>query len=119
MIPSARCAESRAVIGVAAHTTVKPGASYDWNRYRFLVDGIFNTGLRSGFANLQSLPNVFQVNFGVRRSFQIGGHQISNQLTLGNIFDRINLIRPSGGLGVFQSAYGPRFTILDALTISL
>jgi hypothetical protein len=99
--------------------TISTGAAYDWNHYRILVDGIFNTGLRTGFANLQSLPDVFQVNFGVRRSFQIGGHQISNQLTLWNIFDRINLIRPSGGLGVFQSAYGPRFTILDALTVSL
>jgi len=99
--------------------TITTGLSYDFNRYRILVDGIFNTGLRTGFANQQSLPDVFQVNFGVRRSFRIGGHQISNQLTLWNIFDRINLIRPSGGLGVFQSAYGPRLTIFDALTISL
>jgi hypothetical protein len=99
--------------------TITTGLSYDWNHYKLLVDGIFNTGLRTGFANQQSLPDVLQVNFGVRRSFQIGGHQISNQLTLWNIFDRINLIRPSGGLGVFQSAYGPRLTIFDALTISL
>jgi hypothetical protein len=76
------------------------------------VDGIFNTGLRTRFANLQSLPNVFQVNLGIRRAFQIGGHQISNQLTPWNIFDRINLIRPSGGLGVFQSAYGPRLFLM-------
>jgi outer membrane cobalamin receptor len=99
--------------------TISSGGSYEWNHYKILLDAIFNTGLRTGFANLQSLPDVFQVNFGVRRSFQIGTHVISNQLTLWNIFDRVNLIRPSGGLGVFQSAYGARFTILDAITISL
>jgi len=32
-----------------------------------------------------------------------------------NVFDRINLIRPSTGIGVFQSAYGP----YDDMTIPL
>jgi outer membrane cobalamin receptor len=97
---------------------ISTGATYDWKPYKFSVDTIYNTGLRTGFANLQPLPNVFQVNAGIERSFEIAGYQLSNRLTLLNIFDRINLIRPSGGLGVFQSAYGPRFTIFDAVTIS-
>jgi hypothetical protein len=36
-----------------------------------------------------------------------------------NLFDRTNLIRPATGIGVFQSAYGPRFAVYDALTIPL
>ena len=98
-------------------TTVNAGAAYDWRRFKFSVDGEYNTGLRTGFANQLKLPHVFQVNLGLQRTFEIAGHPLSNQLTLLNIFDRINLIRPSGGLGVFQSAYGPRFTVFDALTL--
>jgi len=98
--------------------TITTGASYAWTRYKFSMDAIFNTGLRSGFANLEPLPNVFQINIGAQRTFQIAGHKFSNQLTVLNVLDRINLIRPSGGLGVFQSAYGPRLTVFDALTFS-
>ena len=46
------------------------------------------------------------------------GH-IENRIILLNVFDRINLIRPATGTGVFQSAYGPRVTVYDALTIPL
>jgi hypothetical protein len=28
------------------------------------------------------------------------------------------LIRPAEGIGIFQSAYGPRFTVLNTLTMS-
>ena len=45
--------------------------------------------------------------------------RIENRVILLNVFDRINLIRPSTGIGVFQSAYGPRITVYDALTIPL
>jgi len=43
----------------------------------------------------------------------------TNRVTLLNIFDRTNLIRPSNGIGVFQAAYGPRITVYNALTIPL
>jgi hypothetical protein len=63
---------------------------------------------------------VFQVNVGVGRTFDIPGvGTISDRLTLLNIFDRTNLIRPSEGIGIFQSAYEPRFTIFDALSVPL
>ena len=110
------------IVALAASTvytaTITTGATYDWNLYKLNADATYNTGLRTGFANLESLPSVFQVNVGVKRTFQIAGHPLSNQLTLLNIFDRVNLIRPSGGLGVFQSAYGPRFTLYDAVTLA-
>jgi hypothetical protein len=98
--------------------TVTTGVTCNWKPYKFTVDALYNTGLRSGFANLESLPSVFQVNVGVKRTFEIAGHPLTNQLTLLNLLDRVNLIRPSGGLGVFQSAYGPRFTVYDAVTLS-
>jgi len=98
-------------------TTINAGGTYEWQRFKFSLDGVYDTGLRTGFANQVTLPHVFQINLGVQRTFEIAGHTLSNQLTLLNISDRVNLIRPSGGLGVFQSAYGPRFTIFDGLTL--
>jgi hypothetical protein len=30
----------------------------------------------------------------------------------------VNLIRPAEGIGIFQSAYGPRFTVLDQIIVA-
>jgi hypothetical protein len=98
-------------------TTINAGGTYEWRHFKFSVDGVYDTGLRTGFANQLPLPHVFQINMGVQRTFEVAGHPLSNQLTLLNLFDRVNLVRPSGGLGVFQSAYNPRRTIYDALTL--
>jgi hypothetical protein len=99
---------------------ITAGATYNWKPYAFSVDATYSSGLRAGFADIQRLPNVFQVNVGIERKFDIDGvGEISNRLTVLNIFDRINLIRPSEGIGIFQSAYEPRFTIFDAVTVPL
>jgi hypothetical protein len=34
-----------------------------------------------------------------------------------SLFDRTNLIRLAEGIGIFQSAYGPKFTIQDTITL--
>jgi outer membrane receptor protein involved in Fe transport len=96
---------------------ISTGATYDLKPYKFSIDSVYNTGLHTGFANLSPLPNVFQINAGIARTFEIDGIKFSDQLTMLNLLDRTNLVRPSGGLGVFQSAYGPRFTVYDALTV--
>ncbi len=99
---------------------ITSGATYDWRRYSFGVDAIYSSGLVGGFADQQQLPPVFQVNLNVQRSFQVPGlGRITDRFILLNVFDRINLIRPAEGIGIFQSAYGPRFTILNMLTIPL
>jgi TonB dependent receptor/TonB-dependent Receptor Plug Domain len=99
---------------------ITTGATYVWKPYSFSIDTIYTSGLRTGFANLQPLPNTFQVNVGIERGFNVeGAGRITDRLTFLNIFDRINLIRPSGGLGVFQSAYEPRFTVFNAITVPL
>jgi hypothetical protein len=74
--------------------------------------------LRAGFADLEKLPTVFQVNAGVQFAFRVPGvGEVIDRLTVLNLLDRVNLIRPSEGIGIFQSAYGPRFTLLNTLTI--
>jgi hypothetical protein len=42
---------------------------------------------------------------------------VTDRLTVLNVLDRVNLIRPPEGIGIFQSAYGPRLTVLNTLTI--
>ena len=44
---------------------------------------------------------------------------MTDRITLLNIFDRTNLIRPSEGIGIFQAAYAPRITVYDTVTIPL
>ncbi|HEX3666559.1 MAG TPA: TonB-dependent receptor [Rhizomicrobium sp.] len=99
---------------------ITAGAAYDWKPWSFSVDATYSSGLQAGFADLVHLPNVFQINVGIGRTFSIPGvGTVSNRLTLLNIFDRTNLIRPSEGIGIFQSAYEPRFTVFDTLSVPL
>ncbi|HUH84670.1 MAG TPA: TonB-dependent receptor [Stellaceae bacterium] len=94
------------------------GVTYDWKPYSFSLDGIYSSGLRSGFANENHLPPVLQFNASVERSFDIPGvGRVVDRLVLLNLLDRVNLIRPAQGIGIFQSAFGPRFTIFDSITI--
>jgi outer membrane receptor protein involved in Fe transport len=96
------------------------GAAYRTGAYQFTVDGLFSSGLRGGFANETQLPKVWQFDLSGARDFEIPLiGRVTDRITLLNIFDRTNLIRPSSGIGVFQAAYGPRITVYDALTIPL
>jgi outer membrane cobalamin receptor len=96
------------------------GLTYDWKPYSFGVDATYSSGLRGGFADEEALPTVFQVNVNVERSFEVPGiGKVTDRVILYNIFDRTNLIRPSEGIGIFQSSFGPRFTVLNSLTIPL
>ena len=91
------------------------GVAYRWSDYLFTFDGLFSSGLRGGFANQQQLPKVWQFNLSASRFFNIPMlGKLENRIILLNIFDRTNLIRPASGIGVFQSAYGPRITVYDA-----
>jgi outer membrane cobalamin receptor len=94
------------------------GANWRVGSYTLGADGVYSSGLRAGFADLEKLPHVVQVNLSAERSFQLPGVGVlTNRLTALNVFDRINLIRPAEGIGIFQSAYGPRLTFYDTITL--
>lgn len=96
------------------------GAAWQWKPWLFSGDLTYSSGLRAGFADLEQLPSTFQVNVGIQRSLTIPRvGVIVDRLTVLNVFDRTNLIRPAEGIGIFQSAYGPRFTVFDSLTVPL
>jgi hypothetical protein len=96
------------------------GVTYRFKPYVFSASAIYSSGLRGGFADLESLPHVVQVDLSALRSFEVPGFgAVTDRITLLNIFDRTNLIRPSEGIGIFQAAYGPRITVYDTLTVPL
>lgn len=94
------------------------GASWRLGSYTIGADGIYSSGLRAGFADEEKLPQVLQVNVSVERAIEVPGVGVlTNRLAVLNVFDRTNLIRPAEGIGIFQSAYGPRLTFYDTLTL--
>ena len=98
---------------------VSTGVTYDWRDWSVSVDGIYSSGLRAGFADQEKLPQVIQFNAAIQRTWTVPGvGKVANRVILLNLFDRVNLIRPAEGIGIFQSAYGPRFTVLDSMTLA-
>jgi TonB dependent receptor/TonB-dependent Receptor Plug Domain len=94
------------------------GANWRIGPYTFAADGIYSSGLRAGFADLEKLPQVVQFDVSAERSFRLPGIGVlTNRLSVLNVFDRVNLIRPAEGIGIFQSAYGPRLTFYDTVTL--
>ncbi|HEX4619078.1 MAG TPA: hypothetical protein VH135_05080, partial [Steroidobacteraceae bacterium] len=99
-------------------TGASAGTSWRTGPYTIAADGLYSSGLRSGFADLEQLPQVVQVDLSVERACRGAGSTLLTQrLALLNLFDRINLIRPAEGIGIFQSAYGPRRTLYYTLTL--
>jgi hypothetical protein len=97
---------------------VSAGATYGFEPYAASVDLIYSSGLRGGFADDTQLPPVVQVNASIQRTFDVPRlGPVIDRITVLNAFDRVNLIRPAEGIGIFQSAYGPRFTVLDTITV--
>ena len=97
---------------------VSAGANYNWKPWKFSVDATYSSGLRAGFADEQALPNVFQLNAAIERAFDVPGVGcVSDRLVFINVLDRVNLIRPAEGIGIFQAAYGPRFTVFDSVSV--
>jgi TonB dependent receptor/TonB-dependent Receptor Plug Domain len=94
------------------------GATSKWAQFTFSLDAIYSSGLRAGFADLEPLPTVVQINAGAQIAFHVPGiGEVSDRLTILNLFDRVNLIRPAEGIGIFQAAYGPRLTVLNTVTV--
>jgi outer membrane receptor protein involved in Fe transport len=90
--------------------TGSAGASYLWNGTRFSTDLIFGSGLRSGFANTDSLPWYSQVNLGISREYKWFNDLKPTTLRFDvvNVFDSIYEIRNGSGIGVFAPQFGPR-----------
>jgi outer membrane receptor protein involved in Fe transport len=87
------------------------GTSYRWREMVASVDGIYGSGLRSGFANLEHTPQYTQWNAAIARNFNPWANPqkpLSLRLSVINLLDRSYLLRSATGVGEFAPQYGPR-----------
>jgi hypothetical protein len=99
--------------------TASVGTSYRWRENLVSLDGIYGSGLRAGFANLEHTPQYTQWNAAVGRNFKPWGSSdkpLLLRLSAVNIFDRIYLLRAATGVGEFAPQYGPRRGVFAELT---
>ena len=90
--------------------TVSGGANYVLWQTTFGIEGTYEDGLRSGFANTDKLkPNV-QFDLSASRSVLLSEAlgKIDLRMAVINVLDRKNEIRDGSGIGVAAPAWGPR-----------
>jgi outer membrane receptor protein involved in Fe transport len=90
--------------------TNSAGAVYNWRGWMFSVDGIYGSGLRSGFANTGNLPFYIQVDAGITRRVTVpdNGGVLEFRGAIVNLADHTYLVRNGTGIGVFADQFGPR-----------
>ncbi len=92
------------------------GASYRQGSFDLSFDGIYSSGLSSGFADTQTLPQVLQFDAAAERTWPMPGFApMILRLSVLNLMDRVNEIRSASGIGIFQAAYGSRRTLYGEL----
>jgi outer membrane receptor protein involved in Fe transport len=95
----------------AQTVTASAGVSYRWRDMLASVDGIYGSGLRAGFGNLEHTPQYTQWNAAIARNFdpwRDDRKPLSLRLSVINLLDRIYLLRSGTGIGEFAPQYGPR-----------
>ena len=92
------------------------GVSYERHPYVLSADALYSSGLASGFADTQTLPQVVQINAApsARCRSRVFAHLPA--LERAQLLDRVNEIRSAQGIGIFQAAYGPRRTVYGTLS---
>jgi outer membrane receptor protein involved in Fe transport len=95
--------------------TASAGASYRWDNTLVSLDGIFGSGLRDGFANLDHQQPYTQFNFAIARDFNLWPNAIwpnakplNLRFTVVNLLDTLYQLRSGTGIGEFAPQYGPR-----------
>jgi outer membrane receptor protein involved in Fe transport len=93
----------------AQKVTASVGASYLWQGTRFSASAIYGSGLRSGFANTDTVPQYATANLGVSREIATPyGKPLTLRFDVVNLFDKVYEIRDGSGIGVFAPQFGMR-----------
>ncbi len=81
-----------------------------WCGTKLSADMIYGSGLRSGDANIDSVPAYTQVNIGIKREFLLPNDPkpMTVRFDVVNLFDTVYQIRSGSGIGVFAPQFGPR-----------
>ena len=90
--------------------TNSAGVVYNWKGWMFSLDGIYGSGLRSGFANTGNLPYYIQLDAGITKRITVPNHGgvLEFRGAIVNLNDRTYEIRSGTGIGVFAAQFGPR-----------
>jgi outer membrane receptor protein involved in Fe transport len=90
--------------------TASAGASYNWKGTLVSLDGIFGSGLRTGFANLETQQPYTQFNLGISHDFYLWSDKkpFTARFTVVNLLDTLYELRDGDGIGEFAPQYGPR-----------
>ena len=123
-----RARSSRKIRGTFCFVTASAGAIYQfcggrpatwgetfgdnssWCGTKLSADMIYGSGLRSGDANISTVPAYAQVNVGIKREFLLPNDPkpVTVRFDVVNLFDTVYQIRSGSGIGVFAPQYGPR-----------
>jgi outer membrane receptor protein involved in Fe transport len=96
--------------------TASWGAAYNLHGFLFSLDGLYASGLRTGFANTGNQPFYVQFNAGVAKSVVVPAvGQLEGRLAVVNLGDWIYQLRSGSGIGVFAPQYGPRRALYAGL----
>ncbi len=90
--------------------TGSAGASYRWDGTLLSMSMLYGSGLRSGFANMDSNPPYLVVNAGVSHEFQWSpdAKPLTVRFDIVNLFDKVYELRDGSGIGVFAPQFGAR-----------
>jgi outer membrane receptor protein involved in Fe transport len=89
--------------------TGSAGVSYAWGRTQIHADAFYGSGIRSGFANLGSLPANYPVNVGLVRQLAANRHgHLTLRLDVINLFDQVYEMNDGTGIGVGAPKFGNR-----------
>jgi outer membrane receptor protein involved in Fe transport len=96
--------------------TSSVGGVYKWNGYMFSIDGVYGSGLRSGFANTGNLPFYIQVDGAIAKRIELAERgALELRAVVVNMADHTYEIRNGSGIGVFAPQFGRRRSFFGAI----
>lgn len=91
------------------------GYRADWGK--LVGDALFGSGLRSGFANTQTMSDYIVFNAGIVKDLKSEAlGRFEGRFTVLNLFDRSYQLRDGTGIGVGAPQYGIRRTLMLGVT---
>ncbi len=93
--------------------TASSGVAWPLQRTTWSTDLVYGSGLRSGFANTNHLPDYVQINVSAMHTLNLSQWgKVDLRLAVLNLFDSSYEIRDGTGIGVGAPQYGTRRTVL-------
>jgi len=100
--------------------TASAGTSYKWRNTTYSLDGIYQDGLRNGFANTGKETPYVVLNAAVVHRFVLGAAgPLDVRLAVVNLLDRAYQIHDGTGIGVGAAQYGERRGVFLGLSKSI